>query len=55
MLRDALDAFVKRDVELAQSVLDRDDHLDDLKTQIFRELLTYMLQDPAKIEAVARR
>jgi phosphate transport system protein len=51
MLRDALDAFVKRDVALAQSVLDRDDTLDNLKTQIFRELLTYMMQDPAKIEA----
>jgi phosphate transport system protein len=51
MLRDALDAFVKRDVALAQSVLDRDDTLDNLKTQIFRELLTYMLQDPTKIEA----
>jgi phosphate transport system protein len=51
MLRDALDAFVTRDVDLAQSVLDRDDELDGLKTQIFRELLTYMLQDPATIEA----
>jgi phosphate transport system protein len=50
MLRDALDAFVKRDLTLAQSVLDRDDELDGLKTQIFRELLTYMLQDPGKIE-----
>ncbi len=51
MLRDSLDAFVKKDVALAQSVLDRDDLLDDLKTQIFRELLTYMLEDPTKIEA----
>lgn len=51
MLRDALDAFVKRDVALAQSVLNRDDQLDELKTQIFRELLTYMISDPAKIEA----
>lgn len=51
MLRDALDAFVKRDVDLAQSVLVRDDLLDNYKTQIFRELLTYMLQDPTKIEA----
>ena len=50
MLRDALDAFVRRDVELAQHVLDQDDRLDALKTQIFRELLTYMLQDPATIE-----
>ena len=50
MLRNALDAFVRRDVELAQSVLDRDDELDALKTQVFRELLTYMLQDPTTIE-----
>lgn len=51
MLRDALDAFVKRDMALAESVLRRDDLLDNLKIQIFRELLTYMLQDPTKIEA----
>ena len=50
MLRDALDAFVRRDTALAQRVLDEDDKLDDLKTQIFRELLTYMLQDPTTIE-----
>ncbi len=50
MLRDALDSFVRRDVTLAQSVLDRDDQLDDLKTQVFRDLLTYMLQDTTKIE-----
>jgi phosphate transport system protein len=50
MLRDALDAFVRRDVALAQHVLNEDDRLDALKTQIFRELLTYMLQDPATIE-----
>ena len=47
MLRDALDAFVRRDLELAQKVLNEDDKLDALKTQIFRELLTYMLQDPS--------
>ena len=50
MLRDALDAYVKGDVALAQHVLNEDDKLDALKTQIFRELLTYMLQDPATIE-----
>jgi phosphate transport system protein len=50
MLRDALDAFVRSDMALAQRVLDEDDKLDDLKTQIFRELLTYMLQDPSTIE-----
>lgn len=50
MLRDALDAFVSRDVALAQRVLDADDELDALKTQVFRELLTHMLQAPATIE-----
>jgi phosphate transport system protein len=50
MLRDALDSFVRRDVDLAQHVLDEDDRLDALKTQIFRELLTFMLQDPSTIE-----
>ena len=50
MLRDALDAFVRRDTGLAQRVLDEDDKLDALKTQIFRELLTYMLQDQSTIE-----
>jgi phosphate transport system protein len=50
MLRDALDAFVQRDTTLAQHVLNEDDKLDALKTQIFRELLTYMLQDPSTIE-----
>jgi phosphate transport system protein len=50
MLRDALDAFVRRDIGLAEAVLVKDDELDALKTQIFRELLTYMLQEPSTIE-----
>ena len=50
MLRDALDSYVKGDIALAQHVLNEDDKLDALKTQIFRELLTYMLSDPATIE-----
>ena len=50
MLRDALDAYVRRDTALAQAVLNEDDALDALKTQVFRELLTYMLQDPTTIE-----
>jgi phosphate transport system protein len=50
MLRDALDAYVRRDTSLAQTVLNQDDTLDALKTQVFRELLTYMLQDQATIE-----
>jgi phosphate transport system protein len=51
MLRDALDAFVRRDVALAEKVLAEDDLLDALKTQIFRELLTFMLAEPSTIEA----
>ena len=50
MLRDALDAYVRRDTEMAQTVLNADDELDALKSQVFRELLTYMLQKPATIE-----
>jgi phosphate transport system protein len=43
MLREALDAFVSKDVTLARRVLRQDDWLDALKDQILRELLTYML------------
>ena len=50
MLREALDAFVRRDVAMAEAVIAEDDTLDGLKTQIFRELLTYMLSDPTTIE-----
>ncbi len=50
MLHDALDAFVRRDTVLASAVLERDDHLDALKSQVFRELLTHMMENPAKIE-----
>jgi phosphate transport system protein len=50
MLRDALDAFVRRDLALAQQVLSQDDTLDSLKTEVFRELLGYMLRDSATIE-----
>jgi len=50
MLRDALDAFVRRDTELARRVLNEDDRLDALKTKVFRELLNYMLKDAATVE-----
>jgi phosphate transport system protein len=50
MLRDALDAYVRRDTAMAEAVLNQDDELDGLKTQVFRELLTYMLQDTHTIE-----
>ena len=50
MLREALDAFVRRDTVLAESVLNADDKLDALKTLVFRELLTHMLRDQSTIE-----
>ncbi|NTU60031.1 MAG: phosphate transport system regulatory protein PhoU, partial [Deltaproteobacteria bacterium] len=49
MLRDSLDAYVRRDPELAQQVCARDDEVDDLNKQVFRELLTYMLENPGNI------
>ena len=49
MVKDALDAFVKRDAQLARDVLRRDDEVDELKDQVFRELLTYMMADPTTI------
>jgi phosphate transport system protein len=50
MLREALDAFVSRNIGAANEVLAQDDVLDALKDQIFRELLTYVLADPRTIE-----
>jgi len=50
MLRDALDAFVRRDLTLAREVLDRDDELDALKTQVFRSLLDHMTTDTEVIQ-----
>jgi phosphate transport system protein len=50
MVRESLDAFVRQDAPLAQSVLDRDDLVDSLKHQVFRELVTYMISDPKAIE-----
>jgi phosphate transport system protein len=50
MTRESLDAFVRRDADLARDVLRRDDVVDDLKDQVFRELLTYMMADPGTIE-----
>jgi phosphate transport system protein len=49
MMRDALNAVVRRDVVLAQSVLTRDDQVDNLRDQIFRELLTYMMGDSSVV------
>jgi len=50
MLQDGLNAFVNNDAQLARSVCLRDDEVDKLNDQLFRELLTYMLQDQKTIE-----
>src|ERR1700722_8399341 len=49
MVRDSLNAVVRRDMELARSVLVRDDQVDNLRDQIFRELLSYMMGDSAVV------
>ncbi len=49
MVRDVLDAFVNRDSKLARSVCERDDLVDGLNDQVFRELLTFMISDPKTI------
>ena len=49
MVRDSLDAFVGRDAALAAAVCGRDDEVDGLYQQIFRELLTYMIEDPRTV------
>lgn len=50
MIRDSLNAFVNRDEKLARAVCERDDEVDSLNDQVFRELLTYMMNDPATID-----
>lgn len=50
MVKDSLDAFVNKDEDLGRSVCKRDDEVDDLNVQIFRELLTYMSEDPHTIK-----
>jgi phosphate transport system protein len=46
MLHRALDAFVSRDTEAARRVIDEDDEIDQLYDQVYRELMTYMMNDP---------
>ncbi len=49
MVRDSIAALVRRDDELAKTVLVRDDEVDHLRDQIFRELLTYMMENSAVV------
>lgn len=48
MVHESLDAFVGRDADLARKVWQQDDEIDELYQQLFRELLTYMIEDPKK-------
>ena len=50
MLRESLEAFKHRDAERARAVMERDDEVDALYDQVYRELLTYMIEDPHTIE-----
>ena len=49
MVKDSLDAFVQQDVARARAVCEQDDEVDRYDDQIFRELLTYMMEDPRAI------
>lgn len=49
MLRRSLDAFMAHDVDTARAIWQEDDIIDALQDQIYREMLTYMLEDPGKI------
>lgn len=51
MIKDMLDAYVERDADKALAVWLRDEELDELYTSLFRELLTYMIEDPRTITA----
>jgi phosphate transport system protein len=50
MLHRALTAFVSEDIEAAQTIPEEDDDIDALYTQIYRELITYVIADPTAIE-----
>jgi phosphate transport system protein len=54
MVRQSLDSFVRGDVALARAVIAQDDNVDVMTEQSFRELLTYMLEDPRNISRAIR-
>ena len=49
MVRDSLNALVNKDVEMARTVMLRDDQVDHLRDQVFRELLTYMMENSSVV------
>ena len=54
MVKDSVDAFMRDDPDLAEEVIDRDDEVDGLNYQIYRELLSYMAEDPTTIARSTR-
>lgn len=54
MVREALDAFVNKDAKLARKVCSEDQFIDELTHQIFRELLSFMVEDPTTITRAVR-
>jgi phosphate transport system protein len=53
IMKDVFDAYVDRDVAKAVAARQRDEELDELYTSLFREVLTYMMEDPRNITACA--
>jgi len=54
MLRRSLNAFINRDAEVAKQISAEDDEVDSLYDQVFRELLTFMMEDPKTITRATR-
>jgi phosphate transport system protein len=54
MLRRVLEAFINRDVEAAKAIYDEDDVIDNLYDQVFRELVSFMVEDPRTITRATR-
>ena len=51
MLKDALDAYIQRDADLARDVIQRDEDVDQMYNALFREFLTFMMENPRNITA----
>ncbi|MDF1715195.1 MAG: phosphate signaling complex protein PhoU [Antarcticimicrobium sp.] len=51
MLKDTLDAYIQRDADLARDVVERDLEVDQMYNALFREFLTFMMEDPRSITA----
>ncbi len=50
MLKNAIDSFIKRDSKLAKAVCEKDSVVDNLRDQVLRELITFMISDSSTIE-----